>query len=124
MSWPPVEKDFYNKVNKTIKKREKKKAAAVEVQKQSMQHAGQLEYELANSTEDTILRDIDVSSDGTWMTPGLSSTAGVATTIGCVTGKVLGFVHGVKSVSHVNSGRRETRTAGCIAAGERNMYVQ
>ena len=60
------------------------------------------------------------------MTPGHSSTVGVATTIGCVTVtvKVLGvgsMVHGVKSVSHVKSGRRETRTAGCITTGEHNV---
>ena len=38
-------------------------------------------------------------------------------------GKYWGLAHGVKSVSNVKSGRRETRTAGCIAAGECNMYV-
>ena len=81
---PPVHKTSYDKVKKTIEN------AAVEVQEQSMQDADKLEYKLANRTEDTILRDIDVSSDGTWMTPGHSSTVGVATTIGCVTGKVLG----------------------------------
>lgn len=41
-----------------------------------MPDAGKLEYELATRTEDTILRDIDLSSDGTWMTLGLSSTVG------------------------------------------------
>lgn len=35
------------------------------------------------------VRDIDISCDGTWMTPGHSSVIGVATTIGCATGKVL-----------------------------------
>ena len=30
-------------------------------------------------------------------------------------GRYWGLVHGVKSVSHVKSGRRETRTAGCIS---------
>ena len=55
---PPVQKDSYNKVNKIIKQM-KNKNAAVEVQEQSMQDAGKLEYELANRTEDNILHDIE-----------------------------------------------------------------
>ena len=50
----------------------------------------QLEYELAAPVQSTPFRNIDVSSDGTWMTRGHSSEVGAASVIGCETGKVLG----------------------------------
>ena len=53
-----------------------------------MWEAAEQEYK-AEPINDTSLRNTDVSSDGTWMTRGHSSNVGVATSIGCVTGKVL-----------------------------------
>lgn len=79
---PPVQDSSYNRINKTIRK------AAQEVQEQSMSKAAQLEVLMAEGDGDGV-RDIDISCDGTWMTPGHSSVIGVATTIGCATGKVL-----------------------------------
>ena len=35
------------------------------------------------------IRNIDASSDGTWITPGHSSKGGAPNTIGCATGNVL-----------------------------------
>ena len=80
---PPVQKSSYSLINKTIEK------AATETQTESMQTAAHLEYSMAMPVEGSEFRNIDVSSDGTWMTVGHSSNVGVATTIGCTTGKVL-----------------------------------
>ena len=80
---PPVHKSSHNIVNKTLE------SATVAVQQQSMSEAAKQEYRMAEPIEDTDLRNIDVSSDGTWMTRGHTSNIGVATSIGCVTGKVL-----------------------------------
>lgn len=80
---PPVRKSSHNKINKTLEQ------AACTVQKKSMQAAAKLEHSLAVVEEDQVLCDIDVSFDGTYMTRGHTSKVGVATLIGCETGKVL-----------------------------------
>jgi hypothetical protein len=84
---PPVGKTTYSLINKTIE------SAAKETQITSMRNAAMKEFSLAESTENNEelgdIRHIDVSSDGTWITPGHSSLIGVATTIGCATGKIL-----------------------------------
>ncbi|KAL8566485.1 hypothetical protein ACOMHN_012304 [Nucella lapillus] len=54
-----------------------------------MKAAAKAEYDSADVIEGDELRDIDASSDGTWMTRGHSSKIGVATTIGMKNGKVL-----------------------------------
>ena len=80
---PPVHNSSCKKVNKPIDN------AAVEVHARCRQ----IRVRVGKQKKDTVLPDIDVSSDGTWMTPGHSSTVGVATTVGCVTGKALGGWH-------------------------------
>ena len=80
---PPVHSSTYNKINETLEK------AACTVQNQSMQRAAEREYAQADRIENDEVRDIDVSSDGSWMTPGHSSKVGIVTTIGCKTGQVV-----------------------------------
>ena len=80
---PPVQDSSYNCINRTIE------SAAVKVQADSMQRAGKKEYNLAERVKGDKVRNIDVSCDGSWMTPGHSSMVGAATVIGCQTGKVL-----------------------------------
>ena len=53
-----------------------------------MQVAAKAEYDTAEVTDDHV-RDITVSTDGTWTTRGHSSKQGVVTTIGMNNGKVL-----------------------------------
>ena len=80
---PPVHSSTYNKINETLEK------AACTVQNQSMQRAAEREYAQADRIENDEVRDIDVSSDGSWMTPRHSSKVGIVTTIGCKTGQVV-----------------------------------
>ena len=80
---PPVHSSTYNKINETLEK------AACTVQNQSMQRAAEREYAQADQIENYEVRDIDVSSDGSWMTPGHLSKVGIVTTIGCKTGQVM-----------------------------------
>ncbi|KAK7108483.1 uncharacterized protein [Littorina saxatilis] len=102
---PPVAKNSYIKIDKSLEE------ATCTVQQQSMNEAAKLEYSLATAREgreyveddeeeedddeedqgeEDPIRNIDVSSDGTWMTRGHSSNVGAASTIGCKTGKVIG----------------------------------
>lgn len=67
---PPVQDSTYSMINKTVQ------AAAVTVQEDSMRRAAEEEYTQAEPIPDEVLRNIDVSSDGTWMTPGHSSKIG------------------------------------------------
>ena len=55
-----------------------------------MQKFAAREYEQAEIVENEEVRNIDVLSDGTWMTPVHPSMTGAATVIGCQTGQVLG----------------------------------
>ena len=80
---PPVGKSSCAKINDTVHK------ASTTVQKASMKLAAETEYTRACEIKDDMKRNIDVSSDGTWMTRGHSSKVGVVTTIGMDTGKVL-----------------------------------
>lgn len=80
---PPVSKNTHKHINNSVKK------AAMKVMDDSMITAGKQEYALAAPTDDAC-RNIDVSGDGTWLTPGHSSMVGAATVIGMNTGKVVG----------------------------------
>ena len=55
----------------------------------SKKQAAEAEYTRARDINNDEKRNIDVSSDGTWMTQGHSSKVEVVTTIGMDTGKVL-----------------------------------
>lgn len=83
---PPVGNTSYDKIKSSINQ------AVTATQAESMKEAAKIEHSLAEESEtdgsDTS-RDVDVSVDGTYMTRGFSSKAGVVTAIGCVTGKVL-----------------------------------
>lgn len=79
----PVHKSSFNMINKNLEK------AACTVQQQSMAEAARMEYSQATPSDGGEIRNIDVSSDGTWMTRGHSSNIGAASTIGCMTGKVI-----------------------------------
>jgi hypothetical protein len=79
----PAGESSYKCINKTLHK------ASTSVQKVSMQTAAAAEYEQAEQNAGDENRNIDISSDGTWMTRGHSSKIGVVTTIGMKNGKVL-----------------------------------
>ena len=55
-----------------------------------MRAAAETEYNLAEEEKNKVIRQIDVSFDGTYMTRGHTSKVGVVTLIGCETGKALG----------------------------------
>ncbi|GFO41151.1 hypothetical protein PoB_006765600 [Plakobranchus ocellatus] len=65
--------------------------ASMCAKKDSMLLAAKEEFEFAESNE-SAGRNIDVSVDGSWMTRGHSSSIGVTSLIGLVTGKVLDTV--------------------------------
>ena len=54
-----------------------------------MQAAVETEYNLAKEEKNKVMRLIDVSFDRIYMTHGHTSKVGVATLIGCETGKAL-----------------------------------
>ena len=65
---PPVQEKSVNIIKKkTILK------ACTTVQKASCKKAAQTEHKLAQGEDGDPCRDVDVSSDGTWMTPGVNS---------------------------------------------------
>lgn len=99
---PPVHYSTYNKIDETLEK------AACTVQDQSMQRAAEREYAQAEPIENDEVHDMDVSSDGSWMTPGHSSKVGIVTTIGCKTGQV------------VDAGTRSTVCKSCQVWKKRN----
>ena len=69
----------------------------------------QLEYELAAPVQSTQFRNIDVSSDVTWMTRGHSSKVGAASVIGCEMGKFWGWVLDQRSANPASIGTRLTK---------------
>ena len=78
---PPVGMSSCAKINDTVHK------ASTTVQKASMKLAVEAEYTRARDVNNDEEKNIDVSSDGTWMTRGHSSKVGFV--IGMDTGKVL-----------------------------------
>ena len=78
----PASESSFRAINKT------KNKASTSVQKMSMQVAAEAEYDTAEVTDDHV-RDITVSTGGTWKTRVHSSKQGVVTTIGMNNGKVL-----------------------------------
>lgn len=78
----------FRAINKTIHKDSTSLPKKKKTKKKSMQVAAKAEYDTAEVTDDHV-RDITVSTDGTWTTRGHSSKQGVVTTIGMNNGKVL-----------------------------------
>ena len=63
------------KINETLEK------TACSIQKKSMRAAAETEYNLAEEEKNKLIRQIEVSFDGTYMTRGHTSEVGVATLI-------------------------------------------
>ena len=110
---PPVQEKSVNIINKkTILK------ACTTVQKASCKKAAQTEHKLAQGEEGDPCRDVDVSSDGTWMTPGHSSMIGLVTTVGCTTGKVLDVEVKSKSCKSCDYWSKQDKTSDAFRQWE------